>query len=147
MKKFRTCAITLALLAYGAMAAAADSTSQAIKRDAPEGITATFYTCIDNAGSGTVALAACLSTEKATQDTRLNTTYKALLGKLDDKAKDKLIIAERAWLQFREKNDEFENSIYGDEIIDNLALTQNEIFSICERANALDKYLSIANDL
>ena len=110
-----------------------------------KGITPTFYACIDKAGSDTVALGACLSAEKATQDTRLNTTYKALLGKLNDKAKSKLIIAERTWLKLQDENGEFEDSLYGNEIIDNLDLAQNEIFSICERANKLDRYLSIAS--
>lgn len=147
MKTAGTLAIALTLIVYGAIAVAADSTSQVIRRDAPKGITTAFYTCIDKAGSDTVALAACLSTEKTTQDSRLNTTYKALLGKLDDKAKGRLIIAERAWLKFQDTNGEFEDSLYGDEIIDNLDLTQNEIFSICERADKLDRYLSIANGL
>jgi len=70
-----------------------DTTSQVIQRDGPKGITTTFYTCIDKAGSDTVALGACLSAEKTTQDSRLNSTYKTLLGKLNDQVKDKLIIA------------------------------------------------------
>jgi len=147
MKTIRTLAITLALLVYGTGAIAADSTSQVIKRDAPKGITATFYTCIDKAGSDTIAIGACLSTEKTTQDARLNTTYKALLGKLHGKAKDQLISAERAWLKFQNEDGTFQNLLYGDEIIDNLDLTQNEIFSLCKRANELDSYLAIANGL
>ncbi|GGY17753.1 hypothetical protein GCM10008098_06860 [Rhodanobacter panaciterrae] len=121
------------------------STSQVIQRDAPKGITTTFYTCIDKAGSDTVALGACLSAEKTTKDSRLNSTYKTLLGKLNDKAKDKLIIAERTWLKLQGENGAFEDSLYGDEIIDNLDVTQSEIFSICERANTLNRYLSIAS--
>jgi uncharacterized protein YecT (DUF1311 family) len=147
MKTARTLAVSLALLVYGAAAVAADSTRQVIQRNAPKGITTTFYTCIDKAGSDTVALAACLSTEKTAQDARLNTTYKALLGKLHGKAKDQLISAERAWLKFQNEDGTFQNLLYGDEAIDNLDLTQNEIFSLCKRADELDQYLSIANDL
>lgn len=139
-------AITFALLVHGTAAIAADSTSQVISRDAPKGISATFYTCIDEASSDTVALAACLSNEKTRQDDRLNATYMALLGKLNPKAKDGLINAERAWLKFEDTNGEFEASLYVDEIIDNLQLTQNETFHLCERANALEKYLATAND-
>ncbi|MEP6899597.1 MAG: lysozyme inhibitor LprI family protein, partial [Rhodanobacter sp.] len=146
MKTIGTLTIILALLVHGSVAIAADSTSQVIRRDAPKGITTTFYTCIDNAGPDTVALGACLSDEKARQDNRLNATYKALLGKLNPKAKDGLIHAERAWLKFQGTNGEFEASLYGDEIIDNLQLAQNEIFHLCERTNALDKYLAIASD-
>jgi uncharacterized protein YecT (DUF1311 family) len=145
MKTAWTLAIAVILFVYDARAVAADSTSRVIQHEAPKGITPTFYACIDKAGSDTVALGACLSAEKATQDTRLNTTYKALLGKLNDKAKSKLIIAERTWLKLQDENGEFEDSLYGNEIIDNLDLAQNEIFSICERANKLDRYLSIAS--
>jgi uncharacterized protein YecT (DUF1311 family) len=146
MKTARTLAVTLALLVYGAAAVAADSTSQVIRRDAPKGITTTFYACIDKAGSDTVALGACLSAEKTTQDARLNTTYKALLGKLNGKAKEGLISAEREWLAFHNKSGDFEVLLYGNETVDDLQLTQNDIFRLCERANALDKYLSVAND-
>lgn len=146
MKTVRTLAIIVALLVYGTVAAAADGTSQVIKRDAPKGITATFYSCIDEAGSDSVALAACLSAEQTRQDNRLNVTYKVLFSKLEPKPKDELINAERAWLKFQDTNGEFEASLYGDEIIDNLQLTQNEIFRLCEHANALDKYLAVAKD-
>jgi uncharacterized protein YecT (DUF1311 family) len=147
MKTARMLTVTFALLAYGTIASAADSTSQVIRSEAPKGITAPFYTCIDKAGSDTIALGACLAAEKRTQDARLNTTYKALLGKLNGKAKSQLISAERAWLKFQNEDGTFQNLLYGDEIIDNLDLAQNEIFSLCERANELDRYLSIANGL
>lgn len=146
MQTIKTLVITLALLSYGAGAAAADSTSQVIKRQAPAGINASFYTCIDKAGSDTVATSTCLSAEKKAQDSRLNTTYKALLAKLNGKAKDGLVNAERAWLDFHNKSGDFEATLYGDETVADLQVTQNEIFRLCERANALSKYLSIAND-
>lgn len=145
MKTVRTLAIALTLLAYGAVAVASDSRSQAIKSHAPKGITTAFYTCVDKADSGTVAIAACLSDEQTRQDNRLNITYKALLGKLTPEAKDALIRSEREWLKFQEANGKFENFLYGNEIIDNLQLTQNEMFRICERANALGAYLIVAN--
>ncbi|KAA0070713.1 lysozyme inhibitor LprI family protein [Rhodanobacter sp. T12-5] len=145
MKTVRTLAITLAIFAYGASAVAADSRSQTIKSHAPKGITAAFYTCVDIAESDTIAIAACLSAEQTRQDNRLNVTYKALLGKLTPKAKDALIRAEREWLKFQEANGEFENSIYGNETVANLQLTQNEMFRICERANALGTYLIVAD--
>jgi uncharacterized protein YecT (DUF1311 family) len=146
MQTIKTIAISLALLAFGTGAMAADSTSQVIKRQAPNGINASFYTCIDKAGSDTVATSACLSAEKKAQDTRLNTTYKALLAKLNGKAKDGLVSSERAWLDFHNKSGNVEAALYGDETVADLQVTQNEIFRLCERANTLDKYLSIAND-
>jgi uncharacterized protein YecT (DUF1311 family) len=146
MKTARMLIVTFALLTYGAVAVASDSRSQTIKSHAPKGITTAFYTCVDKADSDTIAIAACLTDEQTRQDHRLNITYKALLGKLTPKAKDALVRAEREWLKFREANGEFENSLYGNEIIDNLQLTQNEMFHICERANALDTYLIVANN-
>jgi uncharacterized protein YecT (DUF1311 family) len=146
MRTAHILAITLALLVTGSSAFAADSTSQVIKRQAPKGITASFYTCVDKAGSDTTAQGVCLSAEKKTQDTRLNTTYKALTAKLTGKAKDNLLNAERAWLDFHNRNGDFEASLYGDEPVADLQVTQNEIFRLAERADALDKYLTIAND-
>ncbi|WP_233260178.1 lysozyme inhibitor LprI family protein [Luteibacter sp. OK325] len=146
MRTVHTLAITLALLVTGSSAFATDSTSQVIKRQAPKSITASFYTCVDKAGSDATAQGACLSAEKKTQDARLNTTYKALNAKLTGNAKANLLTSERAWLEFHNKNGDFEASLYGDEPVADLQVTQNEIFRIAERADALDKYLTIAND-
>lgn len=89
-------ALTFALCSFGTAAVASGSTSDVIRQQAPKGINASFYICIDTAGADTVAMAACLSTEKTAQDIRLNTTYKALLAKLDAKPKNQLVSAERA---------------------------------------------------
>jgi len=146
MRTAHTLAITFALLVAGSNAFAADSTSQVIKRQAPKGITASFYACVDKAGSDTTAQGTCLTAEKKAQDTRLNTTYKALTAKLTGKAKDNLLASQRAWLEFRNKNGDFEATLYGDEPVADLQVTQNDIFRLAERADALDKYLTIAND-
>jgi Uncharacterized protein conserved in bacteria len=145
MKPARMLIVAFALLVHAAIATASDSRSQAIKSHAPKGITTAFYTCVDKADSDTIAIAACLADEQTRQDHRLNVTYKALLGKLAPKAKGALIRSEREWLKFQAANGEFENSIYGNESVANLQLTQNEMFRICERANALDTYLIVAN--
>ncbi|HVI55845.1 MAG TPA: lysozyme inhibitor LprI family protein [Luteibacter sp.] len=146
MRMVQTLAITFALLVTGSSALAADSTSQVIKRQAPKGITAAFYACVDKAGSDATAQGACLGTEKKVQDTRLNTTYKALTAKLTGKAKDNLLLSERAWLEYHNKNGDFEAALYGDEPVADLQVTQNDIFRLAERADALEKYLTIAND-
>lgn len=96
MKRICISAIAIALLAYGATSAADESTSDLIRRDAPKGITETFYKCIDKADYDTLAVATCLSAEEDIQDTRLNHTYKALLAKLDSKGKEQLASSERA---------------------------------------------------
>lgn len=142
----RSLVVTFALLATAGGAFAADRTSQVIKRQAPKSITATFYSCVDKAGSDATAQGACLTAEKKLQDTRLNTSYKALTAKLTGNAKTNLLNAERAWLEFHNKNGDFEASLYGDQPVADLQVTQNEIFRIADRADALEKYLTIAND-
>jgi uncharacterized protein YecT (DUF1311 family) len=132
-------------MAQATVATATDSRSQDIKRHAPPGITDTFYTCVDKADSDTNAAANCLTDEQARQDKRLNITYKALLSKLDPKAKDQLIQAERAWLKFQDANGVLESSVYGSEAVGNLQVTENALFRVCERANALDDYLFVVN--
>lgn len=146
MKTVRTLAVALALFTCGTAAFAdPDSTSQYIRRDAPKGITEVFYACIDKAGSDTVALAACQSTEKQKQDVRLNKAYKALLAALDSKAKEDLKVAQREWLALKDKDGRLETALYGDETVDNLQIGQNDVFRLCERANTLEKYLAVVD--
>ncbi|WP_424681209.1 lysozyme inhibitor LprI family protein [Frateuria sp. YIM B11624] len=147
MKRISMTAIAFALLACGAKAGATDSTSELIRRDAPKGITEAFYACIDKAGSADIEQAACLSQERERQDHRLNSTYQALLRKLNENQKKGLVDAERSWLKFQDKTSEFEGSIYGSNLVDNLQIEENELFSICRRANELDEYSAIADGL
>lgn len=146
MRKAIPLAVALVLASTGPTSWASDTTSQVIRRQAPKGITAPFHACIDKAGSDTVAVGNCLAAEKKTQDARLNTTYKALLAKLTGKAKDELVASERAWLAFHNEASGFEALLYGDEAAADLQINQNEIFRLCERADAFDKYLTVAND-
>lgn len=146
MKMFTMFVVTIAIAGHAAGTTAMESTSQAIKHHAPEGITAAFYACIDKADDGTIASAACLTDEEARQDKRLNVTYKALLGKLKPEEKKELIDAERAWLKFKESNGIFESSIYPNEILYNLEQSQDEIFALCARADALQKYLDVVTE-
>lgn len=148
MKSLCAFAAVLALASYATAATAEESTSQIIRQHAPAGITETFYQCIDKADSDsdTVASAACLTAEQVRQDKRLNANYQALLAKLTPEQKKQLVTAERAWLKFKETNGTFENAIWGDETMSNLELTQNEVFSIGARADALEKYLHIVGE-
>lgn len=146
MKSLCVFAAALALVSYATAATAEESTSQIIRQHAPAGITETFYQCIDKADSDATASAACLTAERDRQDKRLNTNYKELLAKLTPEQKKQLVLAERAWLKFKETNGTFENAIWGDEIMSNLELTQNEVFSIGARADALKKYLHIVSE-
>lgn len=145
MNRIGITAIAIALAAYGTASIAVESTSELIRRDAPKGITEAFYTCIDRANSADMEEAYCLSQERKTQDRRLNVTYKALLSKLDNKQREKLIQAERTWIRLQDDTGEFEDTLYGREMVDNLQLEENELFAICRRANELDEYLAVAS--
>ena len=144
----KTLALSFTLLASCTGALAAETLGQGIKRRAPQGITTRLYACVDkaDASASTSAIAACLSAEEAAQDNRLNNTYKTLLGKLNGKAKDALVSSQQAWLDFHEKTDAFETTVYGKEAADDLQRLENETFRLSERANALDKYLAITKD-
>jgi uncharacterized protein YecT (DUF1311 family) len=146
MKTLTALVATAILIAFASPVSASDSTSQIIRQHAPAGISEVFYQCIDQADSDTVASAACLAAEQDRQDKRLNANYEKLLTKLGPEAKKKLLLAERAWLMFKETNGTFENAIYGGEIMANLELTQNEAFYICARADTLEKYLDIVGE-
>lgn len=147
MHVVKTLTVALVLLGLTLSASASETTSQVVRSQAPKGINAAFYTCIDKAGSDTGALGNCINAEKARQDARLNTTYKALTAKLSGKAKDNLVAAERSWLDLQKSSSIFEASLYPDETAADLQVAQSEVFRLCERANVLDKYLSIANNL
>lgn len=147
MKRIGMTAITLALVAYGTAAMAAESTSDVIRRDAPEGISEAFYACIDRANSSAIEEAYCISEERELQDKRLNTTYQTLLHKVNEGQKKHLVEAERAWLKLQDANTQFEDTVYGREIVDNLQLAENELFAIGRRADQLDQYLAVAGGL
>jgi len=145
MKPVRNIAVAAALVLHATSAWAGTGTSEVIKRQAPKGISTSFYACVDKA-DGMTAQAACLTAEKDSQDARLNTAYKALMAKLAGKEKEALLVAERAWLNYQAKSGEVEATLYGDEPVADLTVTQNEIFRLCDRANVLEKYLAIVND-
>lgn len=138
--------LSVALFVYGSGALAYESTAQVIKRQAPTGISDVFYGCVEKAESDDVALAACQSAEKKRQDARLNAAYKSLLSKQRGTAKDNLVRAERAWLDLHNTSKTFESSLYGSETVSSFQVMQKEIFRLCERANVLEEYFSIAND-
>jgi uncharacterized protein YecT (DUF1311 family) len=140
--KTLTLPIALAVLAHSAGALATESLANGIKRRAPQGITTRMYACVDKAGDNADAIGACLSAEKAAQDERLATVYKALLGKLDGSAKDALVNSQQAWQDFHAKTATLETRLYGKRPLNDLQRLENEIFRLSERANALDKYLA-----
>lgn len=147
MDRIRTTVIAFALLAFACAAGAAERPSDPIRRDAPKGISEAFYACIDGAGANEIDKAFCLSQERQRQDDRLNASYKALLDKLHGNQKKSVIEAERAWLKWRDKTSQVEGALYGNELIGNLQVTENETFAICRQANRLDNYLALTHGL
>jgi len=145
-KNTRIFAISLALVMYGSAAQAYESTAQVIKRQAPPGISNAFYGCVEKAESDDIALAACQSAEKERQDARLSAAYQSLLSKQHGTAKEDLNSANRAWLDFHSTSNAFEASLYGSEGVSSFQVMQRQLFRLCERANVLEEYLSIAND-
>jgi uncharacterized protein YecT (DUF1311 family) len=145
MKRTTMTAIAIALLVYGATAVAGESTSDLIRRDAPKGITDTFYACIDKAHTNNMEEAACVSQERERQDHRLNAIYASLLKKLDPDQRKSLVAAERVWLEFRDSTIDFEDVLYSNGMVDQLQVAENELFVICRRADELGEYLAIAS--
>ena len=60
------------------------------------------------------------------------------------KAKDSLVSAERAWIDSTTKDRAFEATIYSDVQVDDLQLSQNDVFRTCERSNVLENYLELS---
>lgn len=55
-----------------------------------------------------------MSTATEKWDTELNKTYKELLDLLTTEQKEKLKIAQREWIEYRDKEIEFSNQLYYD---------------------------------
>lgn len=134
--------VAVALLAHSAVAFAAESLANGIKRRAPQGISTKLYACVDKAPDNPDTIGACLSAEKTAQDARLSSAYNTLLGKLNGKAKDALISSEQAWQDFHTRTAALETTLYGKDTHTDLQRLENEVFRLSERASALDKYLA-----
>lgn len=147
METFRHLLIALSMVFCTGSALAQESTSQVIRREAPPGIAAIFYSCVDKAGSDPVTTGGCINQEKGKQDARLNASYKALLAKLGGKERQYLVTNERDWLALQKSSGALEALLYPDETIADLQVAQGELFRLCERANAIERYLAIASDL
>lgn len=147
MDRIRTTLIAFALFACACAAGAVERPSDPLRHNAPKGITNAFYACVDKANFNEIEEAYCTSQERVQQEKRLNTTYQALLRKLDEGQKKHLVEAERAWVKLQDTTGPFEEALYGHEIIDNLQLAQNELFAVTRRADQLDEYLAVASGL
>jgi len=121
-----------------ASAACAGDVGATMRKMAPRGISDTFFTCADRAGYDDASLGACITTEKKSQDARLNRAYAALMKKLAAKPKDDLRDAERAWLTYVGKSYDAELGIHGQDKTINIDLATHELYRYCQRANELE---------
>jgi uncharacterized protein YecT (DUF1311 family) len=67
-------------------------------------VTKEFSRCMENASGSTEKILVCITTEKKLQDVRLNMAYKQLKTKVNPDQKHTLLIAQRAWLLYRDLN-------------------------------------------
>jgi uncharacterized protein YecT (DUF1311 family) len=136
----------LGVTSFTLLAADIESTSHAIRKKAPKGISESFYSCLDRASGSAIDEASCVANEKSYQNDRLNRNYNKLLNVLKGNMKNDLIVSEKAWLNARDKDGALESLLYGDDSqIGNLQQEQNDVFRLCERANVLENYFDIAN--
>ncbi len=107
-------------------------------------LSAAYQSCAQQA-KGAIKQAACLSSESDRQDRRLNQVYQQLQRRLDAAAKARLLAAQRAWLQLRERDDELEAGLYGESQAGNLQQKFNDIERLRSRADQLESYLRLTS--
>jgi uncharacterized protein YecT (DUF1311 family) len=90
----------LVLLMCFCTAAAASAATSPQK----ESLRASYQRCIDASGGVTSSINDCIGAEADYQDKRLNSVYRSLLSKLDDKGKQKLRSDERNWIAYRDSH-------------------------------------------
>lgn len=71
--------------------------------------------CLDSSENYTTkGMTDCVGLATEKWDTELNKAYKELLNLLTDEQKEKLKIAQRKWIEYRDKEIEFSNQLYYD---------------------------------
>lgn len=71
--------------------------------------------CLDSTENQTTkGMTDCVINATQKWDDELNVNYKNLLNLLTQVQKDKLIIAQREWIEYRNKEIEFSNQVYSD---------------------------------
>lgn len=113
--------------------------------DMLKGLSKTFAECMARAKSQDIARAACLTAERDRQDARLNKVFKELIENLQGDRRNRMVEAQRAWIQLQQKDGEFEASIF-DELGSegNLQAVEHEARAISARADLLERYLNLS---
>jgi uncharacterized protein YecT (DUF1311 family) len=111
--------------------------------DRARGLSNTFGECMAGA-SGNIAQAQCLTDERDRQDARLNKVYQALIAQLQGASREKMVDAQRAWLQSQQKGGAFEAAVL-DALgpMGNLQQVENEARAIAQRADLLEQYVDL----
>jgi uncharacterized protein YecT (DUF1311 family) len=114
-------------------------------RNIPQGMNKIFAECMTRAGSQNIPRTECLTNERNRQDARLNKAYKALTSQLQGERLNKMVEAQRVWVQLQQKDGAFEASIL-DELgpMGSLQSVEYEIQTIGQRADLLEKYLELS---
>jgi uncharacterized protein YecT (DUF1311 family) len=134
--------IALVTICHPSMGYAGDINNSGHESD--NGYSQKYMSCIKSANSNVLSADACMSSELAYQDARLNKVYNELLQNLKPASKEALIEAERIWVQLRAKDGAFEASIYGSSQSGNAQQLKNDLQRVTERANLLEGYLELA---
>lgn len=109
----------------------------------PQGLSVTLAQCMAGA-AGTLAQAECLTDERERQDARLNTIYKQLIGRLQGERRDRMVTAQRAWVQLQQSDGDVRESILDDTgQVGNLQSVENDARAIRQRADLLQRYLDV----
>lgn len=109
----------------------------------PQGLSDTLAKCMAGAAA-TLAQAECLTDERERQDARLNTVYKQLIGRLQGEHRDRMVTAQRAWIQLQQSDGDVRESILDDiGQVGNLQSVENDARAIRQRADLLQRYLDV----
>lgn len=112
---------------------------------APLGLSAAFASCMQRAGSQTIASADCLMDERGRQDARLNRVYRELVVSLQRDRRTRLVEAQRIWVQLQQKDGAFKAAILDDlGPIGNLDSLEIEVQAIAQRADQLERYCELS---
>ena len=109
----------------------------------PQGLSDTLVKCMAGA-AGTLAQAECLTDERERQDVRLNNAYRKLISRLQDERRDRMVTAQRAWVQLQQRDGAVRESILDDiGQVGNLQSVENDARAIRQRADLLERYLDV----
>lgn len=113
----------------------------------PAQLSAEFGDCMARAGSQRIPRAACLTDERDRQQTRLDHAYQMLLGRLEGDRRNRLVEAQRLWVETREKDRGLETPALDAPALDalgpmgHLQSLEADARAIAERAGALERDL------